>query len=95
EALGVKIIAHDPHVRDFPEAEVTRDLDAALKGADCAAIVTRHRPYLSLNLSKAKKLMRTPIIIDGRNVLDREKAEAAGFLYRGIGKGKAEGRSQK
>ncbi|MCX6348915.1 MAG: nucleotide sugar dehydrogenase [Candidatus Aureabacteria bacterium] len=88
EALGVKIIAHDPHVRDFPEAEVTRDLDAALKGADCAVIVTRHRPYLSLNLSQAKKLMRTPIIVDGRNVLDREKAEAAGFLYRGIGKGK-------
>ena len=88
ESRGAEIIAHDPHVREFPEAELTRDLDEALKNADCAVIVTKHKPYFSLDLEKAKSLMRTPILIDGRNVLAKEQVEAAGFIYRGIGKGK-------
>ena len=50
-------------------------------------IATKHKPYFRLNLKKVKSLMRTPIIVDGRNVLDRVKAERAGFLYKGIGKG--------
>ena len=85
---GAKVIAHDPHVREFPEAELTRDLDEALKGADCAVIVTKHKPYFSLDLKKARELMRTPVIVDGRNVLEKDKVEKAGFVYRGIGKGK-------
>jgi len=31
--------------------------------------------------------MRTPLIIDGRNMLDPEEARAAGFVYEGIGRG--------
>ncbi|NIO05980.1 MAG: nucleotide sugar dehydrogenase [Proteobacteria bacterium] len=88
ESKGAEIIAHDPHVRQFPEADLTKDLYGALSGADCIAIVTKHREYYRLNLSKAKKVMRTPIIVDGRNVLNRTRAEREGFLYQGIGKGK-------
>jgi len=51
-------------------------------------IVTKHREYFNLDLPKVKRLMRTPIIVDGRNVIDKGKANRAGFLYRGIGKGK-------
>ena len=88
EVKGAEIIAHDPYVRHFPEADLTRELDAALAGADCAAIVTKHRQYYDLDLSRVKELMRTPIIVDGRNVIDRKEAERAGHLYQGIGKGK-------
>ncbi|MBW2058010.1 MAG: nucleotide sugar dehydrogenase [Deltaproteobacteria bacterium] len=88
ESKGAEVVGHDPHVRDFPEVDLTRDLDSALSGADCMAIVTKHREYFSLNLSKAKRLMRTPVIVDGRNVIARRRAEKAGFLYMGIGKGK-------
>ena len=88
EAKGAEIIAHDPYVRTFPEADLTKDQDVALSGADCMAVVTKHREYHSLDLSKAKRLMRTPIIVDGRNVIDRKKAEKEGFIYKGIGKGK-------
>lgn len=35
--------------------------------------------------------MRTPVIVDGRNVLSTEKAQAEGFRYLGIGKGAANG----
>ncbi|NVM22340.1 MAG: nucleotide sugar dehydrogenase [Desulfobacterales bacterium] len=87
EAYGAEVVAHDPYVRTFPEAELSRDLDYVVKGADCVVISTKHKPYFKLNLKKLKSLMRTPIIVDGRNVLDRAKAEKAGFLYKGIGKG--------
>jgi len=87
EAHGAEVVAHDPYVRSFPEAELSRDLEHVVRRADCMVIVTKHQPYFKLNLKKLKSLMRTPIIVDGRNVLDQTKAEKAGFLYRGIGKG--------
>jgi UDP-N-acetyl-D-mannosaminuronic acid dehydrogenase len=87
EAYGAEVVAHDPYVRTFPEAELSRDMDHVVKGADCVVISTKHKPYLSLDLKKLKSLMRTPIIVDGRNVLSRAKAVKAGFLYKGIGKG--------
>ena len=31
--------------------------------------------------------MRTPVIVDGRNVFDRRVCEQSGFVYRGVGKG--------
>jgi UDP-N-acetyl-D-mannosaminuronic acid dehydrogenase len=88
ESKGAEVIAHDPHVRDFPEADLTRDLNQALSGADCMVVVTKHREYFKLTLARIKKLMRTPIIVDGRDVVDRGKATKAGFLYDGIGKGR-------
>lgn len=87
EADGAEVVAHDPYVNGFPEADLTKDLNHALRSADCMVIATRHKPYFKLNLKEVKSLMRTPIIVDGRNVIDRAKAEKAGFLYRGIGKG--------
>jgi UDP-N-acetyl-D-mannosaminuronic acid dehydrogenase len=88
EAKGAEVIAHDPYVREFPEAELTRDLDSALRGADCIAIVTRHKNYFDIDLNWAREIMRTSIIVDGRNVIDPIAAKKAGFLYIGIGKGK-------
>ena len=87
EAYGAEVVAHDPYVRTFPEVELSRDLDHVLKEADCIVICTRHKPYFKLKLKNVKSLMRTPIIIDGRNVLSGAKAEEAGFVYKGIGKG--------
>lgn len=85
-----EIIAHDPYVRnsDFDAVPLTSDLGSALKDSDCAAIVTKHSVYYSLDLKKAKSLMRTPLIVDGRNVIDKKTAESEGFIYKGIGKGK-------
>ena len=87
EAYGAEVVVHDPYVNTFPEAELSRDLDHVIKGADCMVIATKHKPYFKIDLKRVKSLMRTPIIVDGRNLLDRAKAEKAGFLYKGIGKG--------
>jgi UDP-N-acetyl-D-mannosaminuronic acid dehydrogenase len=90
EALQEKcgsVAAHDPYVRELDGYELTRDLEMALRGADAAVIVTKHRPYYDLDLSWLKETMRTPILVDGRNVFDAGTARAAGFTYRAIGKG--------
>ena len=87
KTYGVEIAVHDPYVRSFSEVPLVRNLEEALAGSDCIAIVTKHKEYLHLNLKKIKERMRTLIIIDGRNVIDKQKAIAEGFIYKGIGKG--------
>jgi UDP-N-acetyl-D-mannosaminuronic acid dehydrogenase len=89
EAKGAEVVAHDPYVREFPEAELTKDLDVALRGSDCMAVVTKHKPYFEIDLNWAHEIMRTPIIVDGRNVIDPATAQKAGFQYKGIGKGRS------
>jgi len=47
--------------------------------------MTEHKAYRFLKLREFKGLMRTKIIIDGRNLINKAKAEKLGFLYLGIG----------
>ncbi len=88
QSKGAKIRLHDPYVRQwaFSEHPVYRDVYEAAKGADCLVLVTRHQEYFTLDLDRLKSVMRTPIIVDGRNVFDRVAIEAKGFEYRSIGK---------
>ena len=93
-ARGARVVAHDPYVRERDWVEnggegipLTRDLAEALEGADCAAVVTRHRVYHDLDLGQVVRLMRSPVLVDGRNVFDRHVCRAAGFVYKGVGKG--------
>jgi UDP-N-acetyl-D-mannosaminuronic acid dehydrogenase len=81
------VVAHDPYVRELDGYELTRDLEQALAGADAAVIVTKHRQYFELDLDWLRDRMRTPVLVDGRNVFDVEIVQGAGFVYRGIGKG--------
>lgn len=81
------LIVHDPFVQKPYKVEMVRDTDAALKGADCAVFVTDHSCYKDLDLEKVKKLMRTPIIVDGRNIFNADKCRKLGFSYKGVGKG--------
>ncbi|MGA9348410.1 MAG: nucleotide sugar dehydrogenase [Anaerolineae bacterium] len=87
QARGAWVMAHDPFVWGYEGEELTRDLDEALRGADCLALVTKHQMYFGLDLKRVKGLMRTPVIVDGRNVFSAKACREAGFIYRGIGKG--------
>jgi len=81
------LIVHDPFVQKPYKVEMVREIEIALKGADCAVFVTDHSCYKEMDLEKVKKLMRTPIVIDGRNIFDKAACESLGYLYKGIGKG--------
>jgi UDP-N-acetyl-D-mannosaminuronic acid dehydrogenase len=87
-AKGAEVRIHDPYVRDwdFGPHEILTDLKEAAKDSDCLALVTKHEDYLSLDLSDLKKIMRTPTVVDGRNVFDQQKMVDNGFEYRCIGK---------
>jgi UDPglucose 6-dehydrogenase len=66
--------------------ELVERMDEAVKDADAAVIVTEWSELRDLASAERRDAMRTPLIIDGRNMLDPGAARAAGFLYEGIGR---------
>ncbi len=64
-----EIVVHDPFVRSAEQVRIEADLEKALQGADCACVLTRHKLYLDFEWPKAVKLMRHPIIVDGRDTV--------------------------
>ena len=87
-AKGAEVRIHDPYVQtwEFTPHEILRDLLEAAKDSDCLVLVTKHKEYFNMDLDKIKSVMRTPIIVDGRNVFDTEAVLSKGFEYRCIGK---------
>jgi UDPglucose 6-dehydrogenase len=58
----------------------------ALAGADAAVIVTEWPQIADLDWAGARRVMRTPLVVDGRNVLDPALLERLGFAYDGVGR---------
>jgi len=58
----------------------------AVTGADAAVIVTEWDELRGLASEEVRAAMVSPLIIDGRNLLDPEQARRAGFAYEGIGR---------
>ena len=87
-AKGADVRIHDPYVTswEFGPHTIEQDFEKAVTGADCIALVTKHREYLSLDLDDLKRKMQTPVIVDGRNVFDQKLVEEKGFEFRGVGK---------
>ncbi|MCM8778397.1 MAG: UDP-glucose/GDP-mannose dehydrogenase family protein [Candidatus Omnitrophica bacterium] len=57
------------------------------RNADCLVIVTEWNEFKELDLLRIKKLMRQPVIIDGRNIYEPEELKRLGFRYIGMGRG--------
>lgn len=88
---GARIKTYDPEAMDnakkqLPSITYCENAEEAAKDADALIIATEWDEFRSLDLEKIKSLMNTPIIFDGRNALDREKAEKAGIKYFGVGR---------
>ncbi|MFX0055457.1 MAG: nucleotide sugar dehydrogenase [Promethearchaeota archaeon] len=88
ETLGAIPVVHDPYVKEANDIQILQDIEKAAEGSDCIVVVTAHDEYRELNLKRLKSLMRTPIIVDGRNVVSRQEAIDNGFSYLGLGRGK-------
>ena len=67
-------------------AQVAQSPLEALEGADGAVLVTEWPEFQEIDWDEAARLMRVPLVIDGRNFLDRDTLVAAGFAYEGIGR---------
>lgn len=91
---GCHIAAYDPVAIDNTrkilgtKIAYARDPYDALKGADALVIVTEWPEFRFPKLDLIKKQMNTPVIFDGRNILDEQEMQTHGFAYQGIGIGK-------
>jgi len=84
---GAIVQIHDPFVKSYEDLEIKKDFYKSVEDSNALVFVTAHSEYRNLDLNKIKKLMNTPIVIDGRNIFDKEEMIKKGFLYKGIGKG--------
>lgn len=82
-AAGVTVRVQDPYVHDHVG-------DLLERATDCDALVVAvgHPAYRDLDLTALRKALRTPILVDGRRVVDAAAARAAGLHYRAIGLGR-------
>jgi UDPglucose 6-dehydrogenase len=99
-AEGAQVTVYDPKAmekaRDLPVADKLTFAENALeaaRGAEALVIATEWREFASVDLSQLREAMLTPLIFDGRNLLDPVAAADFGFQYRGIGRGTVEARS--
>ncbi len=91
--LGAKIKAFDPIVSSqtgmsqaLSNVVVETNPEMLADGCDALVLVTDWEQFLKYDYAKMGKLMNNPLIIDGRNFLDKESLEKAGFRYVGIGR---------
>jgi UDPglucose 6-dehydrogenase len=59
---------------------------AALTGADALVLVTEWNEFREPDFARMRKLMRTPVIFDGRNIYNPEQMRTQGFTYHSIGR---------
>lgn len=88
---GAEIAAFDPKAMTTAAA-VLKDIDykkdayEVIQGVDLLIILTEWNEFRELDFPRVKKLMKSPNIIDGRNLYDPEQMRAAGFNYIGVGR---------
>lgn len=89
---GARIKVYDPEAMDKVkkglkgDVEFCKDAYAVSKDSDCLVIVTEWNEFKELDFKKIKRLMKQPIIVDGRNIYDPKEMKKLGFKYAGIGR---------
>ncbi|MBI4354286.1 MAG: UDP-glucose/GDP-mannose dehydrogenase family protein, partial [Candidatus Omnitrophica bacterium] len=68
-------------------ATFCRGVYDAVKGADCLVLMTEWNEFKDLDFGRVKKLMRQPVVVDGRNLYDPGILRRLGFRYVGVGRG--------
>ncbi|MBD2308620.1 UDP-glucose/GDP-mannose dehydrogenase family protein [Chroococcidiopsis sp. FACHB-1243] len=90
--LGAKVKAYDPIVAQsgmrhgLTGVLVETDPERLADGCDALVLVTDWQQFRNLDYNKMASLMTNPVMIDGRNYLDREALQQAGFYYVGVGR---------
>ena len=58
----------------------------ALKGADALAVITEWSEFREPDFQRMRKLLKTPVIFDGRNIYQPEQMKELGFAYKSVGR---------
>jgi UDPglucose 6-dehydrogenase len=91
-AAGASVVAHDPVAMDEARHRLGDRIAygeneyAAIAGADALAVVTDWHEYRHPDFDRIKAQLRSPVIVDGRNLYSGERLRELGFTYRSIGR---------
>ena len=91
QEAGASISAYDPEAMT-EAAKILKNVDyaneayAGLQGADALVIVTEWDQFRALDIGRVKSALKTPIVVDLRNIYRPEEMAANGFLYTSIGR---------
>jgi UDPglucose 6-dehydrogenase len=89
---GAAVSAYDPEATKVARAIFGTRVDFsdksydAVKGADALALITEWHEFREPDWTRIKKLMRTPVIFDGRNIFNPEQLRGLGFTYYSMGR---------
>jgi UDPglucose 6-dehydrogenase len=88
---GAKIKAYDPCALKKAAAllsgvKFAKDIYDLVKGCDCVVVITEWNEFKEADFLRIKKLLKRPLIIDGRNIYEPEKLKKLGFEYISIGR---------
>ena len=91
QAAGAIVTVHDPKAianaqKRFPALKFAEDINNTLKDAEIVLHLTEWKIYREINPAQVKSLVKTAIMIDGRNALDRDAWRAAGWKFRALGR---------
>jgi len=89
---GASVKAYDPQAmenaaKELPNIQLCDDPYQTAEGADALVLATEWNEFKQLDFEKVRKLMHTPVLVDGRNQWDSQVLRALGFTYFGIGQG--------
>src|SRR5215813_15668788 len=91
---GAHVVAYDPKgmhkaraIKAIADAEFASSALEAINDAEALVITTEWNEFANVDLGRLKEKMRTPIVFDGRNLLDPETMGQFGFHYYSIGRG--------
>lgn len=91
QAAGAVVTVHDPKAiasaqKRFPALQFAEEINNTLKDAEIVLHLTEWKIYREINPAQVKSLVKTAIMIDGRNALDRDAWRAAGWKFRALGR---------
>ncbi|CAB4778890.1 unannotated protein [freshwater metagenome] len=91
QAAGATVVVHDPKGieparKRFPNLEYAQVVTDAVKGADLLLHLTEWKEYRAIDPSAISALVKNKIIIDGRNMLDRELWRKSGWKFHALGR---------
>ena len=91
QAAGAVVTVHDPKAianaqKRFPALNFADDVNTSLKDAEIVLHLTEWKIYREIDPVKVKSIVKNPIIIDGRNALDRDLWQSAGWKFRALGR---------
>jgi UDPglucose 6-dehydrogenase len=91
---GCKVKAYDPVAMQETKRKIGDSIEyandeyEALIDSDCLLVITEWKEFRLPNMNVMKKLLKEPVIFDGRNIYEPSEMKTAGFEYVGIGMGK-------